>query len=221
MKNLIIFIMIYIFNFSYAQAEVIATFPQDDGKNAVTANVYFTATVTQKSVAELGDAFNQLSIKYPSLKGINLVINSPGGSAFDGLLAYAIVKGSSVPVRAINGGMTASAATFIYCAAGERQALPGSLFLLHAAASDAMGSKPDEIMRVLATLEHLHKFGKDVYSKCTSMSDDEIETIFKTEYFAKFLDDQQASDIKLSNQTVEAIPQPDISIFILDKETSN
>jgi ATP-dependent Clp protease, protease subunit len=222
MRKLIIFFVLYVFKFSSANAEVITYDHGDDIKKIATAKVYFTAMVRQRSVAELGNVLNQLTTKkYPSLKVINLIINSPGGGAFDGLLAYTIVKGSSVPIKAINGGLTASAATFIYCAAAERQSVPGSLFLLHAAASDPMGRKPDEIMRTLTTLDHIHKFGKDVYGNCTSLSDDQIEQIFQTEYFAKYLNDVQASEIKLSNQTVQTIPQPDISVFIIDKEASN
>lgn len=198
-----------------SQAETILTSPDDNGKKPQTANIYFTAAVNDKSIAELGDALNQITIRHPLVKNINLVINSDGGNVFAGLSAYTMVKSSPVPITAINAGLTASAATFLYCAAPQRQSVAGSLFLLHAASISAHGGKPDEVRRSLATLDHVHKFSKDIYRECTTLSGVEIEEIFKTEYLSKYLNDEDALNVKLSGTTVKTIPRPDVSFFIL------
>lgn len=218
MAKLIFYFTVLLFSASLSNAEIITSVADDKEKLVTVANIYYTATVNNRSVAELGDVLNQISIKNPTVKQVNLIINSGGGEVFAGMMATAIVRSSTVPVTVINGGMTASAATFFYCATKNRQAVPGAAFLLHAASTQMAGGKPDELRRELAELDHIHKFIKGLYQECTSLSDAEIDNIFQAEYFAKYIDDEQASAIKLSNQTVQTIPRPDLSFFIVDKE---
>ena len=75
---------------------------------------------------------------YTEIRDITMILNSPGGSAFDGLsIADLLVKaqaewGFNITVRA--SGIVASAAVPIFAVCNERYASPGTLFMVHEAA---------------------------------------------------------------------------------------
>ncbi|WP_273726694.1 ATP-dependent Clp protease proteolytic subunit [Brucella gallinifaecis] len=214
----ILVLFIYFLGVSYANAEIISSLPEKEEIVPEVANIYFTDSVSERSISELGASINDIYIKYPTVKKINLIINSLGGSVQAGFMAYTMIKSSPIPITAINGGITASAATYFYCAAKERQAIPGSMFLLHAANTYAKAEKPDELERELVQLGYVHNFINKIYRECTTLSDDEIKNIAKSEYLAKYLDEEEAKTIKLSDKTAQTIAQPDVSFFIFSKD---
>jgi len=199
-------------------ADAVGVEPKDEKAKPQTANIYFSAGVNNKSISELGVALNNMAINHPSVKNINMIINSPGGNVDAGKLGYMLVKSSRIPVRAINVGDTSSAATFLFCGAKERAALPGAYFVLHPAAQTMRNVelKPDVLRRLAKEIDNANAFIHDVYKQCTTMTDDEINQMLKAEYLSKNLSVSEASAIKLVNDSQESIPEAGISVFIHD-----
>jgi len=83
------------------------------------------------------DDFRKL-MDYTDLRDITLVINSPGGSAFDGLsIASLIDKAKNewgFTVRAEGSGVIASAAVPVLAVCEPRHVAPGTLIMVHEAA---------------------------------------------------------------------------------------
>jgi ATP-dependent protease ClpP protease subunit len=84
------------------------------------------------SAAEFVDALDQLD---SAITGVELHINSRGGSVWDGLTMLNSLRQLDVPVTAIVEGIAASAASFIACACDETVMMPNSQMMIH----DAMG----------------------------------------------------------------------------------
>jgi ATP-dependent Clp protease protease subunit len=76
---------------------------------------------------------------------INVIINSPGGSADDGFGIYDAMRFVRAPVRTICVGIAASAATIILLGADKehRFVLPSCRILIHQPSSGARGSASD------------------------------------------------------------------------------
>lgn len=77
---------------SCSWGEVRKVLPEEGGQKSAEANVYYIATVTEKSVVELAVVINELAIKHPGIKKINLFINSPGGDVGAGQIGYWSIK---------------------------------------------------------------------------------------------------------------------------------
>lgn len=204
----------------FARAEYLKITPSDENAKPQEVNIYFSAGVNNKSVSELGAALSNVAINYPSAKKINMIVNSPGGAVEAGKLGYMLVKSTRIPVRAINVGMTASAASVIFCGANERAAFPGAYFLLHPASVTEVSVelKPDILQRLTRDINDANEFGRLVYKQCTNMSDDEITQMNKAEYFSKYIGVSEALDIKLVNGVQESIPEAGVNYFIHDKD---
>lgn len=205
---------------SPVQAEVKEISPKEEVGKKTEANVYFTSEVSKKSITDLVAVLDQVRINHSGIEKINLLINSPGGNMDAGIQAYWSLKSYPLPIHAINVGDVSSAATFLYCAADVRSALPGATFLLHPAA--AMGQagyiKPDVIERERKSLAESNLFFSRVYEKCTNLDSNEIKDMLKAEYNSKFLNTREAEKIGLSSDTIEKIPLSAASFFIQDKD---
>ncbi len=222
MYKLISLLFLIVFSASSSRAELINVTPDDDKNKPLEVNIYFSSEVNNKSVSELGAALSSVAINYPSVKKINMIVNSPGGSVKAGQLGYMLVKSSQIPVHAINVALTASAASWIFCGAKERTALPGAFFLLHPAALDGYSEqlKPDVLQRLTQQIDEANEFSALVYKQCTNLSENEIAQINKAEYFAKYIGVAEASDIKLIDGVQENIPEAGASYFIHDEDSN-
>ncbi len=86
---------------------------------------------------KMNDDFIKLR-DYTDIRDVTLILNSPGGSAFDGLSIADLIErmqndnGFTVTVEAT--GIVASAAVPIFAVCQNREASPGTLFMVHEAA---------------------------------------------------------------------------------------
>lgn len=93
---------------------------------------------------------------------INLRINSPGGSVFDGIAIMNAISAHPAPVTAYVDGLAASAASFIAIAADEVVMRPGSEFMIHDAWGVSIGNAEDmaamaeQLDRTSGTLAQLY-----------------------------------------------------------------
>lgn len=86
-------------------------------------------------------------------KQINVYINSPGGSVYDGLAMYDTIKHVKNDVSTINVGLAASAAALLLSAGskGKRFALPNSYAMIHQVLGGVQGQQTD----VEITAQHM------------------------------------------------------------------
>lgn len=108
---------------------------------------------------------------------IELLINSPGGDAFDGLAIVNVMRAHPARTVAVVQGLAASAASFIACAADETIMAPNSTLMIHCAWGVCIGNA-DDMLSMGATLDQLDgnlaglyaaKAGGDVDTWLTAM----------------------------------------------------
>ncbi|MBN1208358.1 MAG: ATP-dependent Clp endopeptidase proteolytic subunit ClpP [Myxococcaceae bacterium] len=125
-------------------------------------------------------------------KGINIYINSPGGSVTAGLAIYDTMQYVKSPVSTICVGQAASAAALLLLAGtkGKRYALPNSRIMIHQPLGGAQGQATDidiqakEILRLRAYINGL-------IVKHTGHTIERIEKDTERDYFMSAEDARQ------------------------------
>lgn len=98
-------------------------------------------------------------------KHINLRINSPGGSVFDGRAMATAIKEHPATVTAYIDGLAASAASWIAIAANSVVMAEGSFMMIHNAQAGVLGDRRD-MLSMAGTLEQLdNSFVADYVAK--------------------------------------------------------
>lgn len=188
-------------------------------ENIDTVKIIYNGDVTPAQVAELISALDEINADYSAVKSIKLFISSFGGSMESGYLAYQAIKGSKIPVEAINAGMTASSATLIYCGAQKRYTFPDASFMLHPSASPntkAEWIRPNDVELIRKDVEDGNKYFKNIYGNCTTLARQDIDKILFSNDNAKYLRPKDAEKIKLSQGNVEGIVSSPVSYYITD-----
>jgi ATP-dependent Clp protease protease subunit len=109
-------------------------------------------------------------------KPINVLINSPGGSADDGFAIYDALRFVRAPVRTINVGLSASAATVIMLGAPKehRYALPNARIMIHQPLGNIPGTSAENIKRWAEQIIKLRAKINELYAKETGRPVEEI-----------------------------------------------
>ncbi|MFC7064332.1 ATP-dependent Clp protease proteolytic subunit [Brucella rhizosphaerae] len=208
---------------TFSQAELMSVTPPDNAsiKENSEVNVYFVGEITPQKIIELGTTLDGINVQYASIKGINLYINSGGGDMDAGHVGYWMIRSSRIPVRTINLSYVGSAATLLFCAGKQRDAMSGSQFLIHPAATkfDKGYYKPDELERKQRSVNESNQIFRDVYKDCTTLSDSEVTSIFKSEYFSRSMTAKEALDIGMATELTNAIRPPAGSGYVFSKDT--
>ncbi|MBL0881069.1 ATP-dependent Clp protease proteolytic subunit [Serratia ureilytica] len=181
------------------------------------AKIIYTGEVNARQVSELISAIDEINNDYPGLKSIKLYITSFGGSMESGYLAMQAIKGSTIPVEAINAGMTGSSATLMYCGAQKRYALPLASFMLHPAATPNIKSewiRPNDLELMKKDVDDGNNYFRNVYKNCTSLSNKDINEILFSNDGARYLLANDAESIKLSQGIVSGIMPTPVSYYI-------
>ncbi|NBD14272.1 MULTISPECIES: ATP-dependent Clp endopeptidase proteolytic subunit ClpP [Corallococcus] len=142
-------------------------------------------------------------------KGINLYINSPGGSVTAALAMYDTMQYVKCPVSTICVGQAASAGALLLLAGskGKRYALPNSRIMIHQPLGGAQGQATDieiqakEILRLRAYLNGL-------FVKHTGHTIERIEKDTERDYF---MSAEEARQYGLIDEVVErasGVPAP-------------
>jgi ATP-dependent Clp protease, protease subunit len=106
-------------------------------------------------------------------KTITVRVNSPGGSAFDGVAIYNLLKSSAKPVNVIVDGMAASAASIIAMAGDTITMATGSTMMIHEAMSMAFGNA-EKMTKMADTLTTVTSGIADIYVARTGLPKAEI-----------------------------------------------
>jgi ATP-dependent protease ClpP protease subunit len=112
------------------------------------------------SAKELADALDDLP---SNITTIELLINSPGGDAFDGLAMVNVLRAHAARIVAVVQGLAASAASFIACSADELVMAPNSTLMIHDAWGICVGNA-DDMLSMGATLDQLSDNIADIYA---------------------------------------------------------
>ncbi len=128
---------------------------------------YFGGGITSK-------AFSEELKKLPSsVKTINLRINSPGGSVFEGMTIYQRLKEHKAKVIAHVDGLSASIATIIMMAADEIIVGEGSMIMIHKPMTGVYGNV-DQMEETIDILNKIQNQMINIYRKKTGMAEAEI-----------------------------------------------
>jgi ATP-dependent Clp protease protease subunit len=110
--------------------------------------------------------------------GIDIYINTPGGSVYNGLAIYDVAQLIKSPIKTICVGMAASMGAILMLMGTERCATKHSRIMLHQPSAAAIGTADD----ISITHEQIQKVKKEMYDiieEKTSLID--VETLFKND----------------------------------------
>lgn len=111
-------------------------------------------------------------------KTIKVLMNSPGGDAFEGLAIQSLLKRTGARIEIEIVGLAASAATVIAMAGDSIAIHEGALFMIHPAWTFAMGNKSD-LRKTADFLEKVDGGILDIYARRTGRPADEITPLFE------------------------------------------
>jgi ATP-dependent protease ClpP protease subunit len=104
---------------------------------------------------------------------VTVRLNSPGGSAFDGVAIYNVLRASGKPINVIVDGMAASAASIVMMAGDTRTVNTGAMVMIHEAMALAMGNSGD-MLKMADTLTAVTGSIADIYVERTGLPKDEV-----------------------------------------------
>lgn len=112
-----------------------------------------------------------------SAKPIDVLINSPGGGADDGFAIYDALRFVRAPIRTINVGLSASAATIIMLGAAKehRYALPNARIMIHQPLGNLPGTSAENVKRWAEQIIKLRTRINNLYAEETGQSIEKIK----------------------------------------------
>lgn len=150
--------------------------------------IWFNDEVDDTSCTKAIYYLNKLE-KIDKLNGkkekITLIMNSPGGIVYSGLMLISKIesmKENGYIIEIITGGMSASMSFLIgICGTkGYRKAGKYSTFLCHQPSGGGIGTNL-KIKRLSDELDRLWEISKEIIRKNTTMSDELLSEIYKTD----------------------------------------
>lgn len=122
-------------------------------RNIGSRTLFFNSDVDEDTVGYIVDQFHDLELE--SDDPITIVLNSPGGEVFSGLLLFDTLRRSTVNIITITRGLGASMGSILAQAGDVRLVSPNTWYMIHEPASIAWG-KVGDIKREAAMLTRLH-----------------------------------------------------------------
>ena len=151
------------------------------------------------------------SIEEQNPSSLYAIIDSPGGSLFDGVSLYqyfAELRERGVPVSTRNGGLVASAAVMPFLAGETRNAPKGTSLMTHAPSVAAIVSGEVADIRkksaqLISRLEHGTSTMAEIYSQCLKCDDKKARSYFASE---QWFTAAQAKDEGFATENTETEP---------------
>lgn len=145
---------------------------------------------------------------------INLHINSPGGSVFDGVAIYNTLKNHPARVEVDVDGVAASIASVIAMAGDEIRMAENAMMMIHDPSGFAMGGA-DEMRKTADLLDQIKTVIVDTYAKRTGQKTAELETMMAAETWLTASDaaDLGFADAITNDQRIAACYGFDFSQF--------
>lgn len=142
---------------------------------------------------------------------INIRINSPGGSVFDGLAIFNAMSGSTKEIHAYNDGLCASMAAVLLLAPKPENVHPAknSLLMLHSPSTGAWGNRL-EIEKALDILDKVQKVLVTSICEKTGLDEAEVEKKYfdyKDHWFTAAEAQEAGLYANVEEDEVENVPQ--------------
>lgn len=139
--------------------------------------IVFLGTEVNSQVANRVSAQLLLLAAEDPERDINLYINSPGGSVFDGLAVYDTMQIIKNDVATFAMGMAASMGQFLLCAGtpGKRYALPHARIMMHQP-SGGIGGTASDVAILADQMLYTKKLFQERIAQHTGRTLEEIET---------------------------------------------
>lgn len=134
---------------------------------------------------------------------IELLINSPGGDAFDGVAMVNVMRAHPARTVAVVQGIAASAASFIACAADETVMSPNSVLMIHNAWGMSVGNA-DDMLAYAEVLEKVDVQQAAIYAAKSGKPVDEVREMMRAE---TWLSADEAVEMGFANALVEPAPE--------------
>lgn len=137
----------------------------------------------------------------PTTKAINLSINSPGGSVFDGWAIFNALKATKIPVNVTVMGIAASMASVIAMAGTTIKMPANSMMMVHNAISGVYGDAAD--MRDVAdVLDKIDNSIVATYVARTGKTEDEVRALMAND---TFMTAAEALDLGFATEVTDPI----------------
>ena len=110
-------------------------------------------------------------------RAINILINSPGGSADAGFAIYDMIRFVKTPVNTVVNGLCASAGILIHLAAEKKRrfCLPESRFMIHQPSTTGRGSASDLDITAKEIIKLRDRYNRIVADACGKKAEDVME----------------------------------------------
>lgn len=158
--------------------------------------------------------FTQELHKLGQVDTINLHINSPGGSVFDGVAIYNALKQHPARVEVDVDGIAASIASVIAMAGDEIRMASNSMMMIHDPSGFAMGGSK-EMRKTADLLDQIKTTIIDTYSRRTGQKDHELAAMMAEETWMTAAEaaDKGFADVVTADQKIAACYGFDFSQF--------
>lgn len=144
-----------------------------------------------------------------SVREINVRINSPGGSVFDGRAMASLLKATGARIVVDIDGLCASAATYLACAGHHVRMADGATYMIHEPSSMVIGNAAD--MRKEANLlDQIESGIVDTYQQFTGQTRERLLAMVKAE---TWMPARQALDLRFVHEiTGQKIKPPAVNL---------
>lgn len=163
-----------------------------------------------KSASDFKKELNNLG----DVKNIVININSPGGSVFDGLAIYNILKRHKATKKVYIDGLAASAASFI-AMAGDEVIMPENAYIMIHNAWSFGGGDKNELRKMADTLEQIDDTISNIYAEKTGKEKEEMLSLMDEE---TWINGKEAFEMGFASKTEEEKKvAAKIGSFFMDK----
>ena len=165
--------------------------------NDTTAEIYLYGFIGFDITAN--DFANELKNISDKFSTINVRINSGGGSVFEGIAIYNLIKQSKCTVNIYIDGIAASMASVIAMSGNKIYMSKYARLMIHCPSGSAEGDS--QSLRDIATqLDSLEKDLTDIYASRTGLAVDQAESKFMQRGINKWMNAQEALQEKLIDE---------------------
>lgn len=165
--------------------------------DSIGANYWGGGVTAEKVQQQLKDAGDVSKIK--------LRINSPGGDVFEGSAIYSLLAQHPAEVECYVDGLAASAAFTVAMAADKIHISESAMMMLHNAWGMCVGYAED-MKKTADVLDKVSGTMRDIYSKRSGMSADEVQTLMDDE---TWMTADEAVEYGFADDTVVRNPAED------------
>ncbi len=141
----------------------------------------------------------------PNAKNINVIVDSPGGDAIDGIAIHNLFRMSGARVTAEVVGEASSAASIIVMGADEVKMHTGSIMMIHSAAAGIRGNAADH-RKMAEILDKADASLTDIYKRRNAKkSADEIKAMIEKE---TWMTASEAVEMGFADSVVSSVVKP-------------